>query len=97
MSKSWFDDYLDALRFALEAQQVIGMRMLCLAHGGPPAALETQRMIGEKMLAFWAAQSAAGWALMYGPQVAGRRAALPYRRTVRANHRRLLRSRRRAH
>ena len=85
--------YFDAVRFATETQQVIGMRMLSLGDGGPQAALEVQRMVGEKMLAFWATQSAAGWALMQGPAVAARKAAMPYRRAVRANHRRLTRAR----
>jgi hypothetical protein len=85
--------YFDAMRFAAEAQQVIGMRMLSLAKGGPSAALEAQRMISEKMLAFWATQTAIGWALTRGPSVAARKATAPYRRAVRANHRRLTRAR----
>ena len=93
MTNSWLNNYLSAMRFAVEAQQVIGMRMLGLAEGGPSAVLEAQRMVSEKMLAFWAAQTAPGWALMRGPGFAGRKAALPYRRAVRANHRRLTRAR----
>jgi hypothetical protein len=88
--------YFEAVRFAAEAQQVIAMRMLGLAEGGPAAALEMQRMVGEKMLAFWAAQTAPGWAFTRGAVTAGQKAARPYRRAVRANHRRLTRARRKA-
>jgi hypothetical protein len=85
--------YFDALRFAIEAQEVIGMRMRTLAEGGPAAGLEAQRMIGEKMLAFWATQTAADAALMRGHLFSARKAAMPYKRAVRANHRRLTRAR----
>lgn len=86
--------YFDAARMALEAQQVIALRMMRLAEGGPNAALETQRMIGEKVLALWSAQSAAGWAALRGPATAGPKALAPFKSAVSANRRRLTRSRR---
>jgi hypothetical protein len=87
--------YFDLTRMALEAQQVVALRMMRLAEGGPNAALETQRMIGEKVLALWAAQSAAGWAMTRGPATAGQKALAPFKSAVSANRRRLRRSRRR--
>lgn len=86
--------YFEAVRFTAEAQQVIAMRMLGLAEGGPAAALETHRMVAEKMLALWASQTAPGWALTRGAMTGARKAAMPYKRAVRANHRRLTRARR---
>jgi hypothetical protein len=84
---------LDAARLAVEAQQVIGLRTMLLARGGPRAALEMQRMVAEKMLALWASQAAAAAAVAAGgPAIAGK-AAAPYRRAVRANRRRLARAR----
>ena len=88
--------YFDAVQSAAQAQQIIGMRMLALSEGGPGAALEAHRMVSEKMLAFWAAQTGMGWALMRGPTIAAAKAAKPYHRTIRANHRRLKRARRKS-
>ena len=83
--------YFDAARMAVEAQQVIALRMARLAEGGPDAALEAQRMVGEKMLAMWASQSAAGWAIASGSGMAGEKALAPARRAGRATRRRLSR------
>jgi hypothetical protein len=84
------------MRSAAEAQHVIAMRLTSMSEGGPGAALEAHRMVSEKMLAFWAAQSMVGWSLLRGPEMAARNALLPYRRAIRANHRRLKRARRKA-
>jgi hypothetical protein len=81
--------YFDSLRFAVEAQEVINMRMARLAEGGPTVGLEVHRMVSEKAIALWASQTAGAWAMMRGPMVASRRAAMPFRRAVRANRRRL--------
>ena len=87
--------WLGAATFAAEAQWVIALRMMRLAGGGAAAASEAQRMIVEKAVAAAQAQIAAAGALAMGRGVkaAARTAATPYRRTVRANRRRLTRKR----
>ena len=87
--KAW----IDAGRFAVDAQWVIALRMMRIAAGGPGALSEAQRMIVEKAAALALAQAEAGAALMTGASLAaaGNRAALSFRRRVRANRRRLSR------
>jgi hypothetical protein len=87
--------WIDAARFALDAQSVIALRMQRLAAGGPQATEEAQRMILEKFGALAAAQVAGSIALASGSSlaVASQRAAAPVRRSVRANRRRLSRRR----
>ena len=51
---------------ALEAQQVIGMRLLKLSWGGPAAAAEVDRMMSEKALAITAIGQAAAAAALSG-------------------------------
>lgn len=41
--------FLDLTRLTLEAQQVIGMRLVVLASGGKIAHRESQRMVTEKL------------------------------------------------
>jgi hypothetical protein len=68
---------------AMEAQEVIFLRMLKLAAGGPQAASEASRMITEKA----AAGAAAATALFSGGSP--HRITADYRRKVKANARRL--------
>jgi len=91
----FWNPWIDAARFAAEAQYVIALRMLRLSAGGASAAAEAQRMVVEKMIAGAQAQLAAGLSLAAGRSMksAARAAARPYRRTVRANRRRLTRRR----
>ena len=90
-----WNTWIDAGRFAVDAQWVIAHRMMRLAGGGPGAASEAQRMVSEKVAALALAQAEAGAALMTGASlaVAGSRAALPFTRRVRANRKRLSRAR----
>jgi hypothetical protein len=92
---TFWQTWLDATRFALDAQCVVTLRMLRLAAGGPQATAEAQRMVMEKIAAFTTAQIAGGAALASGSGLAvvGARAAAPYRRRLRANRRRLTRQR----
>jgi len=94
MKNPWIA-WLDATRFAAEAQHVIALRMLRLAGGGAAATTEAQRMVVEKMIASAQAQFAASMALVTGAGSRGAMgaAAKPYRRAVRANRRRLTRKR----
>jgi hypothetical protein len=54
MWKSWFE----LTMLSLEAQSVIGLRLMRLAGGGPLAQVEIERMISEKMGAAIAATNA---------------------------------------
>ena len=86
---TWFD----AARFGMETQQVIALRLLRMATGGPAAVTEAQRMVVEKVAAVALAQQAAALALMTGKTfpTAAAQAMLPIRRRMRANRRRLSR------
>jgi hypothetical protein len=92
----FWQDWIDAGRFTLDAQCVIALRVMRLASGGPQAAAEARHMISEKIGVLAAAQVAAGIALASGSSVAvaGKRAVAPVRRSVQANLRRLSRSQR---
>jgi hypothetical protein len=81
MFKPWWD----VAMLAAEAQQVIWLRCLKLAAGGPQARAEAQRMVAEKPAA--AMQAAVG--LMMGDTSA--KTVKRYRNKVRANRRRLAR------
>jgi hypothetical protein len=84
----WFD----AWRFGAQAQQVGMLRMMRFWFRDPSARAEATRMVREKMAAVAEAQVAAATALMKGQsaKTALKRAAAPYRRRVRANHKRLM-------
>jgi hypothetical protein len=79
MIKYW----LNMSMLAAEAQQVIWLRAMKLALGGPGAEREAQRMVSEKVTA---ANKAAG-KLMAG--ASANSVVRDYRRKVRANARRL--------
>jgi hypothetical protein len=87
--------WLEAASFAAEAQRVIALRMMRLAAGGAVAASEAQRMLLEKAVASTQAQFAACMTLAAGRRMeaAAHAAGKPYRKAVRANHRRLTRRR----
>lgn len=86
---------IDLVRLGLEAQAVIGLRMMRLAAGGTLASREAQRMIVEKSAAAVAAQMAAAAALAggRGPGAAATRALGTYKRAVTRNRQRLTRRR----
>src|SRR4051812_32627097 len=80
---------------AAEAQGVIALRLARLAQGGRHADVEAARMIVEKVTAFIAANAAAAAVLPIGGMAAAAGTVVAtYRRSVRANHRRLSRRRR---
>jgi hypothetical protein len=90
---AWMKLGFDAAVLGAEAAQVVGLRMARLAAGGPGANAEARRMVSEKVEAATALQAMAvtgalGWT---APRVASKTMA-HYRRKVRANRRRLLRS-----
>jgi hypothetical protein len=83
--------WIEAARFGADSQHVIALRMMRLAKGGPQAATEAHTMVSEKIAAFGEAQGVMLTALLTGKslEAAAAKAYLPYRRTVRANSRRL--------
>ena len=89
-------NWMEAGRFAADVQWVVGLRMLKLASGGPRAAAEARMMVSEKVNTLGAAQLAGALALGSGMSLenAARRVAVPMKKRVRANRRRLLRGKR---
>jgi hypothetical protein len=86
MFKNWMRVTNDAVMLGLEAQRVIGLRLMKLSRGGSVAEAEVWRMITEKTSAL----AEAGMTLARGgsAQTVIRR----YRTHVRANKRRLSKS-----
>jgi hypothetical protein len=78
-----FSEWYGLAMLGLESQQVIALRMLRLAQGGPAAQAEASRMWPEKL----AAAAHAGERLIKGDSSA--KLIAGYRRKVRANARRL--------
>ena len=89
MLKPWLDLTLNAAFLGLEAQRVVGLRLMKLAAGDAAAEVEAQRMVTEKVAAF--AEAAATLAAGGSAHKVLRR----YRSHVRANERRLMRPGRR--
>ena len=85
MLKAWMDFAFDSALLCAEAQEVMGLRLMKLAGGGPHAEREALRMVAEKGLAFAEAASS----LAAGTPV--ERVMRRYRSIVRANKRRLSR------
>ena len=81
MFKFWYDTTM----LALEAQRVVGLRMIKLAGGGKRARAEASRMVSEK----FAASRAAAATLVRGGS--GKAVLAQVRRKVRSNSRRLSR------
>jgi hypothetical protein len=83
--------WLEAMRFGLEVQSVIALRLMKIATGGAESNAEVTRMVTEKVKALAEAQTAGAVALAQGKsvKVASKRAMTPIKRRVRANHRRL--------
>lgn len=73
-----------------EAATVIGLRTMKIAAGGPDAAAESRRMVSEKLKAAAALQALAMTGGLGTTAVgAATRSVAHYRRTVRANRKRL--------
>lgn len=90
---AYWQDFVDAAALSVAAQNVIAMRLIRIAAGGPVAQAECRRMVYEKFEAAVAAQAAAAGALARGKsmETATRVALAPIRARVRANQRRLMR------
>ena len=92
MANPWMTLSLNAMRLTMEANTVIGLRMMKAAAGGPAAKTEATRMVTEKIEAAMAVQAQMLTAGLTGAASyrAPAKAVALYRRKVRANRRRLL-------
>ena len=90
----WLSLSLDAVRLGVEAQSVIGLRMVKAAWGGPAAQDEAYLMVAEKAQAAVDAQWVMTKSVLAGQGHLGpARAMALYRRRVQANQRRLSKGR----
>ena len=89
---NFWTNWVEAMRFTCEAQDVISLRLLLLTSGRPGSADEVIMMMSEKVDAFAKAEIAATQALAdgCGINVAAERAYAPLQRSVHANSLRLL-------
>ena len=86
----WVSLGLQSAKLAIEAQQVVALRMARLAAGGPNAYREATRMVTEKVAAFAAAQRVMlGAAGTDKNGKTSKKVLALYRRRVAANKRRL--------
>lgn len=82
--------FMDAAMLAMEAQQVIGLRLMKLALGGPAAEAEIRQMIEEKMTATATATTLMAAAAMQGrPDQGADDVVRMLRKEVGANRKRL--------
>ena len=91
----WFmKAWMDAVKFNLEVQSVVAMRLMKIAAGGTKGEAESTRMVQEKVEAAVAAQTAGTLALAKGKGVAAatKAAMAPVKKRVRANRKRLSRN-----
>jgi|HubBroStandDraft_3_1064219.scaffolds.fasta_scaffold1298556_1 hypothetical protein len=84
MFGTWKKLALDASMLALEAPQVIVLRLLKFTRGGPAASQDARRMVTEKTVAFGEAAAKLATGSSVGSVVKG------YRKKVQANRRRLV-------
>ena len=87
----WVRLSLDAMKLGVESQSVVALRMMKFASGGPDAAVEAQLMVTEKIRAAMSAQMDLAFSAMTGQPEGAQRAMTMFRRSVRANRRRLSR------
>ena len=89
----WIDLAFDSMRLGAEVQAVVALRMMKLAAGGPGVDVETHLMVAEKVgAAMELGAKATIHAMTGGVPVGPAHAVAHYRRKVRANTRRLLKS-----
>ncbi|HUZ33111.1 MAG TPA: hypothetical protein VMV19_13565 [Xanthobacteraceae bacterium] len=93
MFNPWLDLTFRTMRLGWDAQNVVALRMLRMASGGPRARAELNRMVAEKVAAGAEADLAATTAVIAGSEdhvVAGKVLRV-FKKRVRANKRRLTR------
>jgi hypothetical protein len=93
MFNPWLELSVEAFWLGVDAQNVVALRLLRVASGGPRAQTELNRMVTEKIAAIAEAQGAATTAFMSGSKdhaTAGKVLNV-FKKHVRANKRRLSR------
>jgi hypothetical protein len=93
MFNPWLELSVKAFWLGVDAQNVVALRLLRVASGGPRAQAELSRMVSEKIAAVAEAQGAATAAVMTGSKdhaTAGKVLNV-FKKRVRANKRRLAR------
>lgn len=92
MLDQWMSLLFETAKLGLEAQNVIGLRLVRLAQGGAVGAAEAQAMVRDKMAAFHEAQHVASVAIMTAnTHILSKKTLQIFRKRVRANRRRLSR------
>ena len=93
MFNSPFSLCLDIARLAIEAQQVIGMRLMLISTGGAAAKCESQRMVSEKLEIAGSIAMHNVLSLVSGKslEAIGQYTVDEYSKVVSSNHRRLSR------
>jgi hypothetical protein len=83
--------WIEATRFGRDINDVVAMRMMRLASGGPLAATEARRMVLEKVVALGEANVTIMTAMATGRSLsaASKKNYARYRSRVRANRRRI--------
>jgi hypothetical protein len=84
----WFvTAWMDVVKFNLEVQSVVAMRLMKIAAGGATGAAESTKMVQEKAEASVAALTTGALALANGRSVkaATKAAMIPIKKRVRAN------------
>jgi hypothetical protein len=90
VERSWSRLCQDLWSLSFEASHVIALRAFAIAGDGAHATVEIDRMIDEKMKALYALQSLfVTGALGFTTPTIATRSVAHYRKTVRANRRRL--------
>ena len=93
MFNPWLDLTFKTMQLGWDAQNVVALRMLRMASGGPRAQTELNRMVTEKVAAAAEANLAAATSVMAGSEdhvIAGKVLRV-FKKRVRANKRRLSR------
>jgi hypothetical protein len=93
MFNPWFSVTLKTIQLGFEAQNVIALRTMRLAAGGPTAQTEARRMIADKMAAGIEVQAVAASGVASGQKdtVVARKILRVLKKRVHANKRRLSR------
>ena len=91
MRRTYLSLWTDAVLLGMEAQWVIGLRMMRLLSGGAAAEAEMTRLVSEKAVAAAAAATDAAAAAALGKSnvAIAHKTIRGYRKRVRANRRRL--------
>ena len=93
MFNPWFSVILKSIQLGFESQNVIALRMMRLAVGGPTAQAEARHMIADKIAAGVEAQAvaASGVASGHSDAVVAGKILRVFKKRVHANKRRLSR------